>query len=138
MIHISTFSKVKHKYFPTIYVKLQRIKEETIFALNFINDHFEVEKSHDPDDAQVFFFKKFLGVVATNVFDVAKEFFSLIILLKYFNANFIFIIPNTFRAELVDSFKPISLCNSIYKIFTEVLPSHLMEIIPLIIKYLIQ
>ena len=50
MIHIPTFSKVKHKYFPTICETLEN-KKETICALNFINDHFEVEKSHDPDDA---------------------------------------------------------------------------------------
>ena len=54
-------------------------------------------------------------------------------LLEHLNHNFITLIPKVKNLELVLEFRPISLCNVLYKIFSKVLANILKKILPEII-----
>ena len=54
-------------------------------------------------------------------------------LLANFNHTFITLIPKVKNPEFVFEFRPISLCNVLYKIFSKVLANRLKKILPNII-----
>lgn len=62
-----------------------------------------------------------------------KELFGAKQMLKEVNSTFLCLIPKKFGADSPDQFRPISLCNSFYKIISKVLTSRLLLVTPLII-----
>lgn len=64
------------------------------------------------------------GVVA-----VVKEFFGCRSLLKEFNVTFIALIMKELGLHSLQDFRPISLCNFIYKIFTNILVLRLKSLL---------
>ena len=75
-----------------------------------------------------------LKVVKGDVVKAIQEFFGAKNILKELNATFLVLIPNLLGAYLLDKFRPISLCNSFYKIISKVLTTRLLNILPLIIS----
>ena len=69
-----------------------------------------------------------------DVVKVVQEFFGARSILKEINSTFLFFIPKVPRANSLDKFRPISLCNSFYKIISKVLTSRLLKLLPLIIS----
>ena len=69
-----------------------------------------------------------------DVVKAVQEFFGDRNLLKELNATFLVLIPKILGADSLDKFRPISLCNSFYKIIAKVLTSRLLKILPLIIS----
>lgn len=67
-----------------------------------------------------------------NVVKAIQEFFGARSLLKEVDSNFLVLIPKVPGADSLDKFRPISLCNSLYKIISKVLTSRLLKILPLI------
>ena len=63
-----------------------------------------------------------------------QEFFGAKCILKEINSTFLFLIPKVPGANSLDKFRPISLCNSFYKIISKVLTSRLLKLLPLIIS----
>ena len=55
-------------------------------------------------------------------------------ILKEINSSFLILIPKKPGADSLDLFRPISLCNSLYKILSKVLTFGLLNILPLIIS----
>ena len=53
--------------------------------------------------------------------------------LKDFNAMFLSLIPKETGAERPDKFRPIALCNVVYKIISKVIPNHLKTLLPSLI-----
>ena len=72
-------------------------------------------------------------VVKKNVIKVVQELFDAKNILKELNVTFLVLIPKILGADLMDKFRPISLCNSLYKIISKVLTSILLNILHLII-----
>ncbi len=73
------------------------------------------------DRFQTFFFQTYWEVVKGDVVNVVQEFFVARNLLKELNATFMVLILKTPRVDSMDKFRPISLCNSFYKIISKVL-----------------
>lgn len=77
----------------------------------------------------------FWHIVEADIYNGVKEFFGSRRLLKELNSTFIVLIPKIPRADSLNKFKPISLCNSVDKILSKVLTSRLLEILPRIISF---
>lgn len=73
-------------------------------------------------------------IVSKDVVDTTKEFFGSHNFLKELNSTFFVLILKIPRALAFNECRPISLCNSIYKIFSKVLVLRLQRVLPLIIS----
>lgn len=82
----------------------------------------------------MFFFQSFWHIVEIDICNGVKEFFDSRRLLKELNVTFIVLILKILGADSLNKFKPISLCNSVYKILSKVLTSRMLDILPRIIS----
>lgn len=69
-----------------------------------------------------------------DVVKVVQEFFRARSILKEINSTFLVLIPKSLGADSLDKSRPISLCNSFYKIILKVLTSRMLKFLPLIIS----
>lgn len=60
---------------------------------------------------------------------MVQEFFGAKCLLKEINTTFLVLIPKVLGVNYFDAFRPISLCNSLYKIFSKVLTTRIIKIL---------
>lgn len=95
---------------------------------------FEGNKFPGPDGFPMFFFQTFWQIIGSDVGDVAREFFGSKSLLKELNATFFVSIPKKPDASSFQDFRPISLCNSTYKIFTKIIVFRLKNFLPSLIS----
>ena len=68
-----------------------------------------------------------------DVVKVVQEFFESRSILKEINSTFLVLIPKIPGANSLDKFRPISLCNSFYKIILKVFTYRFLNLLPLII-----
>jgi len=79
------------------------------------------------------FYQHFWGVVDSDVTGSVLFWLNSNTLPYPINHTFITLIPKTKNPEYVQEFRPISLCNVLYKIFSKALANRLRKILPLII-----
>lgn len=87
-------------------------------------------KASGPDGFQALFYQKHWDLVSENVNSLVLDVLAGKGLPKGLNDTFIALIPKVEHPELVSQFRPIGLCNVIYKIITKVLVNHLKPILP--------
>ncbi|KAK1299943.1 putative ribonuclease H protein [Acorus calamus] len=87
-----------------------------------------------PDGFNAFFFQHCWEIVGDDVVNAVKEFFTSGRLLKQFNHSFICLVPKEPNADSMDSFRPISLCNTIYKLITKILATRLQSVLPKLVS----
>lgn len=68
-----------------------------------------------------------------EVHELLEESWIQIYVLKAINATFLTLIPKSENTDFPDQFRPIALCNFIYKIISKVLANHIKNILPLLI-----
>ena len=73
-------------------------------------------------------------MVKGDVVKAMQEFFGAKSLLKELNATLLVLISKTPGVDSLNLFRPISLCNSFYKIILKVLITRLLKVLPLIIS----
>lgn len=100
--------------------KLEEIKE-AIFAL-------PAEKASNLDGFPTFFFQMYWVVIQYGLVRATQEFFGARNLLKEINATFLVLIPKVKGADSFETFRPMSLCNSFYKIFVKVLTKRFIKL----------
>lgn len=78
-------------------------------------------KAPGPDGLPAFFFKQYWPIVADQVCNAVQIFFVHGQMLKELNNTFIVLIPKNENPTTVNHYRPISLCNTIYKIISKLL-----------------
>ena len=86
------------------------------------------------DGFTVNYFHHFWDLIKMEVWRIVEDSRITKILLPVFNATFINLIPKCEGANSPDKFRPISLCNGIYKIITKVIENHLKPLLPRLIS----
>ena len=90
-------------------------------------------KSPGPDGMPPLFFQHYWDLVGKNITTYVLSFLNSASLPENLNHTFITLIPKVKNLKLVSEFRPISLCNVLYKIFSKVLANRLKKILPHII-----
>lgn len=91
-------------------------------------------KSPGPDGLTPLFFKFYRDIVTVQVIKAVQFFFSHGSLIRPLNHTFIALIPKRANPSLVDHFRPISLCNVIYKIITKILANRIKPLLSKIVS----
>ena len=91
-------------------------------------------KAPKPDGMNALFYQKFWHVVGNDVTNVVLDFLNTGNMLPEINYTHIFLIPKVKSLEKMSDFRPISLCNVIYKIISKVLANRLKLILPQLIS----
>ena len=91
-------------------------------------------KAPGPDGMNALFLQNFWHVVGTTIVNVVLDYFNFGIMVPAINHTHIVLIPEIKSPEKMSNFRPISLCNVIYKIISKVLANRLKQVLPSIIS----
>ncbi|XP_057733875.1 uncharacterized protein LOC130949067 [Arachis stenosperma] len=95
--------------------------------------HMNSFKAPGPDGFQAFFFKEYWEIIGLDVWKMVKQAFSGVTLDPRMLETLLVLIPKVELPVSMKDFRPISLCNVVYKIITKVLVNrlrpHLAEIV---------
>jgi hypothetical protein len=85
------------------------------------------------DGLTTLFYKKYWHLIKKEVLVCVDQFFSKHCLLGELNKSFIALIPKASGSHIAHQFRPISLCNIVYKIISKILANRLKATLPKII-----
>eukprot|EP00253_Pinus_taeda_P031999 PITA_31999 len=91
-------------------------------------------KAPGPNGFTSNFFHNFWDLIKLEVWQVVEESRANRWMLPSMNATFITLIPKEAHSRTPDKFRPIALCNIIYKIVSKVIASRLKPLLPLLIS----
>ena len=86
-------------------------------------------KAPGPDGMSAHFFKFYWNIIGGEVIEAITSFFRRGYMLKEINHSFIALIPKGNNAASVNQFRPISLCNVLYKIISKLLANRLKQVL---------
>ena len=86
------------------------------------------------DGLHVGFFQRYWSIVGETVFREVKEIFANCAMPPHLNETLITLIPKCSGANSVGLFRPISLCNTIYKVVTKMIVKRLRPLLPSLIS----
>lgn len=120
-----------------------RLTEEDSFALSQpfteqeVKDaisHMSPLKSPGPDGFPAFFYQKYWHILGSNVISCALNFLNTHALPPELNYTFIVLIPKVKSPKKMTEFRPISLCNVLYKISSKAIANRLKPVLEAIIS----
>lgn len=91
-------------------------------------------KAPGPDGFTSNFFQHFWELIKWEVWQVVEESRTLRWMYPGMNATFIALIPKAEESNTLDKYRPIALCNIVYKIVSKVVALRLKPMLPLIIS----
>jgi hypothetical protein len=91
-------------------------------------------KASGPDGFTTLFYKKYWHLIRKDVLVSVEQFFSNHCLQRQQNHSFIALIPKMSGSHTANLFRPISLCNIVYKIIYKILANRLKALLPKIIS----
>jgi hypothetical protein len=86
-------------------------------------------KAPGPDGFPAGFYQKSWGIVGQSVCEFVKEVWSNPLCLRDINCTDICLIPKVDQPETIQQFRPISLCNTLYKVVSKVLTNRIKDTI---------
>ena len=104
-------------------------REEVVSALKQLHPL----KSPGSDGMSTLFFQKYWNIVGTNVSNMVLNVLKSGMSLSNINKTNIALVPKTNNPLRMTEFRPISLCNVVYKLVSKTLANHLKTILPYII-----
>ena len=91
-------------------------------------------KTAGPDGYSAEFFKSCWHIIGPEVVDAVTKFFNSGQMLKQWNATTLILIPKIPNASSTSDFKPISLCNTMYKVISRLLAGRLQSLLPFFVS----
>ncbi|XP_059629642.1 uncharacterized protein LOC132272526 [Cornus florida] len=91
---------------------------------------FSPDKAPGPDGFPARFFQKYWGIVGPEVVNGVAYFFSTSMLPKGVNSTFLTLICKSNHGDKISNYRPIALCNIIYKIISKILANRLSSVLP--------
>eukprot|EP00253_Pinus_taeda_P009559 PITA_09559 len=90
-------------------------------------------KAPGPDGFTSNFFHEFWELISTEVWELVEESRSMHWILPFLNSTFIALVPKGQGSNTPDKYRPIALCNVIYKLISKVVANRLKPLLPLLI-----
>ena len=84
-----------------------------------------IYKALRPNGFNGVFFQKYWGIIKVEVVEVVQGFFRTGQMLKELNKAEIVLIPKVKEPKIVTQYRPISLCNFMYKVISKVMVNRL-------------
>ena len=91
-------------------------------------------KAPGPDGMPPLFFQSFWHLIGDDVSKVVLDCLNSCHIPEEFNFTYVTLIPKVKNPEKISEFRPISLCNVIYKLISKVLANRLKPLLPLIVS----
>lgn len=91
-------------------------------------------KSPGPDGYNAEFLRASWSIIGPKITSAVKEFFTAGKILRQWNCTAITLIPKSVNASKITEFRPISLCNVLYKVISKVIATRLETVLPEIIS----
>jgi len=91
-------------------------------------------KAPGPDEFTANFFREFWELIKTKVWELVEESRTMHWILPSLNATFIVLVPKGEEPNTPDKYRPIALCNVIYRLISNVLANRLKALLPLLIS----
>lgn len=106
------------------------VREEVEEALK----HMEPLTAPGPDGMPPIFFQSYWSIVGEDISNAVLDCLNRCHLPEEINLTYITLIPKVKCPEKISEFRPISLCNVIYKLVSKVLANRLQKFLPLLIS----
>lgn len=92
-----------------------------LFELEGVVFQMKKGKAPSPDGFPIEFFQEFWEIIKYDLLDVVQESHRNKQMLKSMNSTFLALIPKKEGANSLDQYRPIPLCNVVYKIITKLI-----------------